>query len=55
MSYPEIMRSVYSEAGVRGFFVGWRLRYALYFLHAVMTVDLLERLEYWKNKINKEN
>jgi hypothetical protein len=30
---------------VRGFFVGWRIRFFMYLVHATMTVDLLERLE----------
>jgi hypothetical protein len=30
---------------MRGFFVGWRIRFSLYLLHAVMTVNLLEKLE----------
>ena len=45
MSIADICNKIYAEAGMRGFFVGWRLRFALYVLHSVMTVDLLERLE----------
>ena len=36
---------VISEGGYRGLFVGWRIRFAMYQLHALMTVDLLDRLE----------
>ena len=34
-----------SSAGTRGLFVGWRIRFAMYLLHAMMTVDLLDKLE----------
>jgi hypothetical protein len=44
-SYIEICRLIYREAGMRGFFVGWRIRYLMYLIHTSMTVDLLEKLE----------
>ena len=49
------MKSVYDQAGIRGFFVGWRIRFFMYFLHAVMTVDLLERLEGLNKKLRNQN
>lgn len=39
------MKEVYLEAGFRGFFVGWRVRYMLYLLQALFTVDIIERFE----------
>jgi hypothetical protein len=36
---------VYQEAGFKGFFVGWRVRYMLYLLQALFTVDIIERFE----------
>jgi Mitochondrial carrier protein len=36
---------VYQEAGMKGFFVGWRVRYMLYLLQALFTVDIIERFE----------
>lgn len=45
---------IYNVAGLNGFFVGWRLRYAMYLLHAVFTVDLLEKLENWANAVDRE-
>ena len=51
MSYSQIVKKVYSEAGIRGFFVGWRIRFSMYLIHAVLTVDLLEKLEDMKKKM----
>lgn len=36
---------VMQQAGVKGLFVGWRIRFAMYQLHAIMTVTLLDKLE----------
>ena len=36
---------VWREAGIKGFFVGWRVRYMLYLLQALFTVDIIERFE----------
>jgi len=52
--YSLIVKNIYSQAGIRGFFVGWRLRFALYLLHAGMTVDVLERLEALSRKLRGE-
>jgi hypothetical protein len=30
---------------MRAFFVGWRIRFVMYMIHASMTVDLMEKLE----------
>ena len=43
--YKEICKGIYEEAGLRGFFVGWRLRFSLYLIHALLTIELLEKLE----------
>ena len=40
--------SIIREAGFSGLFVGWRIRYSLYLLQALFTVDIIERFE---NKI----
>jgi len=50
----EAVQGIYAEAGIKGFFVGWRLRFLMYLLHAVVTVDLLEKLENWANSVGKE-
>jgi hypothetical protein len=39
------MQIIMKEAGVRGLFVGWRIRFAMYQLHALMTIDVLDLLE----------
>ena len=39
------VKEVYMEAGIKGFFVGWRVRYMLYLLQALFTVDIIERFE----------
>jgi Mitochondrial carrier protein len=41
----ETVSSVFKEAGFKGFFVGWRVRYTLYLLQALFTVDIIERFE----------
>ena len=41
----ETVTSVFKEAGIKGFFVGWRVRYMLYLLQALFTVDIIERFE----------
>ena len=41
----ETVSRVFREAGVKGFFVGWRVRYLLYLLQALFTVDIIERFE----------
>ena len=44
-SLLETTREVYQRAGPSGFFVGWRVRYLLYLLQALFTVDIIERFE----------
>jgi hypothetical protein len=41
----DTVSSVFIEAGVKGFFVAWRVRYLLYLLQALFTVDIIERFE----------
>eukprot|EP00347_Sterkiella_histriomuscorum_P012923 403366706 len=53
-SWVDAVREIHSQGGLKGFFVGWRLRYAMYLLHAIFTVDLLERLENWANQLSKQ-
>lgn len=55
MSIRDSAKLVYKQAGFRGFFVGWRIRFTLYLLHAVFTVDLLERLETMTRNISRKN
>ncbi|CDW78178.1 UNKNOWN [Stylonychia lemnae] len=52
-NWSDAIKYIYKEAGIKGFFVGWRLRYSMYLLHAVFTVDLLEKLEHWSNQLYK--
>ena len=56
MSSREAVMAVVNEVGIRGLFVGWRIRFAMYLLHAVMTVDLLDRLEttFRKSKLKRD-
>jgi hypothetical protein len=48
------VRSVFREAGIKGFFVGWRVRYLLYLMQALFTVDIIERFENRLRKKQKE-
>ena len=52
--YSEIVTRVYKKDGIRAFFVGWRIRFFIYVVHASMTVDLLEKLEGLKKSINSK-
>jgi len=45
MSIRSALAQVYRQAGVRGFFVGWRLRYLMYLVNAIMTTTILDKLE----------
>lgn len=44
-TYLNTFRNIYKQAGMIGFFTGYRLRFLLYFSNAVFTVNLLEKLE----------
>ena len=44
-SIAEAITQITSEAGIRGLFVGWRIRFSMYLLHAMVTTDLLDKLE----------
>lgn len=48
----DTVSEVWREAGIKGFFVGWRVRYMLYLLQALFTVDIIERFE---NKLRSRN
>lgn len=52
--FSEISRRIYRESGVRGFFVGWRIRFSMYLIHAMFTIDILERLDSISRKLKKE-
>ena len=52
--YSEISKRIYRESGVRGFFVGWRIRFFMYLIHAMFTIDILERLDTLNRKMKKE-
>jgi Mitochondrial carrier protein len=41
----ETAKEVFREAGFKGFFVAWRVRYLLYLTQALFTVDIIERFE----------
>lgn len=45
MTYLQTFKHIYREAGVLTFFTGFRLRFLMYFINALFTVNLLERLE----------
>jgi len=49
----DAFKDIKSEGGYRGFFVGWRIRFAMYLLHSMMTSDLLDKLEVMVRKENK--
>lgn len=51
-SLVETVGEVYRKAGFKGFFVAWRVRYMLYLLQALFTVDIIERFE---NKLRGKN
>jgi len=44
-NYGQIISQIQRETGIKGFFVGWRIRFAMYLVHALITVDLIEKLE----------
>ena len=54
LTIKEATMTVVNEVGIRGLFVGWRIRFSLYLLHAIMTVDLLDRLETTFKRTNQE-
>jgi hypothetical protein len=43
-------KDIYREAGMQGYFVGWRLRFMQYLLSTVFTVQLYA---YFENQYNK--
>lgn len=51
ISYRETCELIMKEAGVRGFFVGWRLRFAMYMINSVFAVFIIENMEH---KLKKE-
>jgi len=34
--------------------VGWRIRFAIYLIHALFTIDVLERLDSLNKRLKKE-
>lgn len=44
-TYLNTFRNIYNQAGMIGFFTGYRIRFLLYFTNALFVVNLLERLE----------
>ena len=44
-TYLNTFRRIYKQAGMIGFFTGFRLRFLLYFSNALFTVNFLEKLE----------
>ncbi len=52
-TYLQTFQAVYRQAGITGFFTGFRLRFCLYFTNALFVVNLLEKLEMISNKLNK--
>ena len=54
LSIKDAVNTVVQESGVRGLFVGWRIRFAMYQIHALMTTDLLDRLEVKFKRIEKK-
>lgn len=55
MTQKDAFLSVYSQSGMRGLFVGWRIRFAQYVLTAIMTGDLLDRLEVTMRKLDSKS
>ena len=53
-SYASAFKSIYSQAGVLGFFTGVRLRFLLYFTNAIFAVNLLEKLESLARKLRNK-
>jgi len=51
-SYASAFKSIYSQAGLLGFFTGVRLRFLLYLTNALFAVNLLEKLEALANYIS---
>jgi len=49
------LKQIYEQGGVKGYFVGWRLRFMMYLFHAIFTVDIIERLEKWQKTLAARN
>lgn len=48
-TYLNTFRNVYNQAGMIGFYTGFRLRFLMYLTNALFAVNVLEKLESIKN------
>lgn len=53
-TYTNTFKSVYNQAGLLGFYTGFRLRFLLYLTNSMFTVNFLEKLESIKNYMSRE-
>ena len=51
VTYLNTFRNVYRQAGLIGFYTGFRLRFLLYLTNSIFAVNLLEKLEHIYFKI----
>ena len=52
-TYLNTFRNVYRQAGMIGFYTGFRLRFLLYLTNSMFAVNLLEKLEGIKSFLKK--
>ena len=50
MNIPRAFQRIYSAKGILGFFVGWRMKLAVYFVNKSFTIVFLERIEDFAKK-----
>ena len=54
-TYLNTFKVIYGQAGLMGFFTGFRLRFLLYFTNAIFAVNLMEKFEYIANYFKHKN
>ena len=52
LTQRQLVRKVVQDHGLRGLFVGWRIRFAGYQIHSLLTINLVDSLEVRFRKIN---
>jgi hypothetical protein len=52
LTQRQVIMQVLRDHGLRGLFVGWRIRFLGYQIHSLMTINLLDSLEVRFRRIN---
>lgn len=50
MNIPRAFKRIYSTKGILGFFVGWRMKLAVYFVNKSFTIFFLEYIDDFAKK-----